>query len=74
VIRCTIFLGSTGKDGPIDTMLDIIILTKDSGLSPYNQVVFARELVGVIDCMVGTVIGLDASGVLKIVRAIGGAP
>jgi len=80
VIRCTIFLGSIAKDGPIDTMLDVVgsisggILTKDAGLSPYSQVVFAWELVGVEDCMVGTVIGHDASGVLKIVGAIGGAP
>ena len=81
VIRCTIFLGSIGKDGPIDTMLDVIgsisggMLTEAAGLSPYNQVVFAWELVGIVDSVVGAVSGLDtSSGVLEVLGTLGGAP
>jgi len=78
MIRCTIFLGSIGRDGPIDTMLDIAgsisggMLAKDAGLSPYNQDMFAWDLVGIVDSIVGAVIGRDVSGVFEVLGAIGG--
>jgi len=61
-------------------MLDVVgsisggMLAKAAGLSPYNQVVCAWELVGVVDSVVGAVIGLDASGELEVLGALGRAP
>ena len=80
MIRCTIFLRSIGRDGPIDTMLDIAgsisggMLAEDAGLSPFNQDVFAWELVGIVDSIVGAVISCDVSSVFEVLGAIGGTP
>ena len=48
------------------------MLTEVAGLSPYNQVMFAWVLVGIVDSAVSS---LDtSSGVLEVLGTLGGAP
>ena len=51
------------------------MLTEVAGLSPYNQVMFAWELVRIVDSVVGAISSLDtSSGVLEVLGTLGGAP